>query len=590
MKHSEDSRGEQSVAATDSDLDRCGYTHDVSRFDDVDGTEWQCPRSAYDEQAYCRFHLPADSSTDVRIDGETFLYAIQSATGGRAARREYMRFFGAQFDDLDLEHVIIDGQDNYPLDLRDVHVEGDLILTKAVVEPPLWLHGASIDGELRCERTRFAEHVSFREITCAGAVACDRATFAHNLDVDDAVFRSDASFYAIAVEFVSFVGTTVRGEFDFHQTTVRDNAHVHDMHVTGPVNFNKIDASARFWCFNNVFEDDVEMEKAVVGGPAFFDYTEFRGSVNYWNTTFEGRVRWKETVFDGEVDATDLTTESTAKCLRPVVGGDVDFSRLTATRGLWITAPTGPDGDREIVFEQATIEEGKLEKSVDGRLEYDLTEATIGDVRVNPEPSTGFQGYHFERTRFEGFDFTAYHDVLDRRNWNLLAPDGSEDLATSGVEETYLKAKNGAKIVGDATAAAEFFRKEMIHRRRNHAARTRHADESWSYRAKAAGRWFASALLDVTTGYGERPWRVIACSAGCIGLFTVVYMTVMATPPYDTSLGYLVFSIESFIALVLGGAVPVQTPLIRFIAQIEGFMGAFFIALFVFTLTRSIQR
>jgi hypothetical protein len=52
----------------------------------------------------------------------------------------------------------------------------------------------------------------------------------------------------------------------------------------------------------------------------------------------------------------------------------------------------------------------------------------------------------------------------------------------------------------------------------------------------------------------------------------------------------VILSLESFVGLVLGGAEPIGNPWVRLLASIEGFMGAFFIALFVFALTRSIHR
>lgn len=61
-------------------------------------------------------------------------------------------------------------------------------------------------------------------------------------------------------------------------------------------------------------------------------------------------------------------------------------------------------------------------------------------------------------------------------------------------------------------------------------------------------------------------------------------------PLYGDAIGYLVLSLQSFVTLVLGGAEDVGGPWIRLLARVEGFVGAFLIALFVFTLTRSIHR
>lgn len=49
-------------------------------------------------------------------------------------------------------------------------------------------------------------------------------------------------------------------------------------------------------------------------------------------------------------------------------------------------------------------------------------------------------------------------------------------------------------------------------------------------------------------------------------------------------------SVQSFVALVLGGAARTETPAVRLLAHFEGFLGAFFHAPFVFRLPRFVQR
>ncbi|WP_202614469.1 ion channel [Halostella litorea] len=52
----------------------------------------------------------------------------------------------------------------------------------------------------------------------------------------------------------------------------------------------------------------------------------------------------------------------------------------------------------------------------------------------------------------------------------------------------------------------------------------------------------------------------------------------------------LVFSIQSFVTLIFGDIPGGTTLLTRLLSSAQGFLGAFFIALFVFTLTRRIHR
>jgi hypothetical protein len=88
---------------------------------------------------------------------------------------------------------------------------------------------------------------------------------------------------------------------------------------------------------------------------------------------------------------------------------------------------------------------------------------------------------------------------------------------------------------------------------------------------------------------GERPFRPVLFSLSIIALFAGVYAWLDAPITYAEPFGYLTFSIEGFVSLVLGLPV-VSGPALGFVVALEGFVGGFIIALFVFTLTRSISR
>lgn len=167
---------------------------------------------------------------------------------------------------------------------------------------------------------------------------------------------------------------------------------------------------------------------------------------------------------------------------------------------------------------------------------------------------------------------------------DLLAEPDAYEPQLSTLESTYLRARNGADQAGDTTAVGEFYIQELRQRRGQHWRRI------WTGGGVGAAWDFVSnGLFDLTAGYGERPRNVFAIAVALVGLFTGVFALAMNDPPYGWTAGYLILSLESFVTLVLGGADSVPST-IRLIAQIEGFLGAFLIALFVFTLTRSIDR
>ena len=132
----------------------------------------------------------------------------------------------------------------------------------------------------------------------------------------------------------------------------------------------------------------------------------------------------------------------------------------------------------------------------------------------------------------------------------------------------------------------------MACRRRLHLAGAVERDRRRRDRFGSLYRWAANATLEAVAGYGERPSRVVGTSVSTIGCFSLLFaLTWPGSPPYGSAGGYLVLSIESFVTLVLGGAAEVRSPWwLRLLAEIEGFLGVFLVALFVFALTRSIHR
>jgi hypothetical protein len=79
-----------------------------------------------------------------------------------------------------------------------------------------------------------------------------------------------------------------------------------------------------------------------------------------------------------------------------------------------------------------------------------------------------------------------------------------------------------------------------------------------------------------------------------VNVFTAVYMYLFQISGAKLTGGiasYFALSIGAFVTLIINIDIPdISPPIIQFIAAFEGFLGAFMIALFVFTLTRSLNR
>ena len=282
---------------------------------------------------------------------------------------------------------------------------------------------------------------------------------------------------------------------------------------------------------------------------------------------------------------------------------------------------------RWLDFTNCDIHAGLLKQPADGHVKYDFTEATMGNIELHAESGNRFEFCRFENTTFERFDFGRHRMLLHRSDWTIhtVGDDASAERGLFGLleraagklrwlkdsltsaeptelrdhvvnETTYLKAKNGANRMGDNKAAAEFFIKEMGFRRRRHAETAlngRGTDEGGPLtRIRAAGAWVANVGLSATTGYGEKPHRVLLSAGVIIAVFAVFYGTV-PSDHYVSDVGVaeaLLLSFQSCGTFIRGEAPADNSFLLRVTSTFEGLIGAFLVALSVFALTRSVHR
>lgn len=562
--------------AIDESAARCSYTLQPSRWneerdaeclltaDDLDDEGvWRCPHQSREDRRYCPFHQPPEETDDDAV-AEAFRRAVAGERATTGSPNAAKQFIGATFGDLSLEYAILDGGDRRPIDLRHVRVAGDLIWRAAQIRNPLRAAGMVVEGEAECRNAAFEDAVSFAEASFGGDAAFSRATFEGEAGFGDATFGATAAF---------------------RQTTFRDDASFNEATFVDNVKFTTAS-----------FEGDAHFRAATFGGYGWFDGATFGDDAQFSSgTTFKGKA-W----FDG------ATFESEARFRNTTFGSVARFEGAT-----FVDAGFRPTGEgsavRRINLRESSVDTGSLDQG-DAPTVYDLTAATVGDVDVNASTNP-FEHVEISEATFEGFDFSRrqYRDALEATGWRLhttvegasepgesFFPDDPEAALSrySEREITYLKAKNGANRVGYDKAAAEFFRRQMINRRRTYWCQALDTGSDGPQRLKAAGQWLANLLFGTTAGHGERPSRVIGTSVAVVLAFTALYAVLWSGDlPYGHPAGFLLLSIESFVTLVLGGAAEIRDPWwLRLLAEIEGFVGVFLVALFVFALTRSIER
>jgi uncharacterized protein YjbI with pentapeptide repeats len=585
----------------------------------------ECPHDPFGTTDFCLFHLPSERRRAEGVSPEAVASELVDRTADDGPTAE--RFVGAEFRRLGLDGARIGGDDGRRIDLRLAVVEEECSLANATIDATVDLTGATL-ADVDFGGSTLTGDATFDAVRFSGSAAFDGCEFRGRARYPNAVFDG-ASFEDVTFdERADFEGATFDGEARFARATFEQRGYFKSARFEA-VTFKRASfhekASFKRARFRGPatfprtrFVEKASFKFARFGDLSVFEVARFGSEAFFWDATFEGRAWFTGAEFehDGDFSAAgfyaggdeepvayfndvtfgrNLLFESVATR----AGGVVSFARTTLTRGR-ISQPTASD-----------------DRPGDGPTYYDLTESVLGDVGLAPvsDPDL-FSYFYFYETDFDGFDFGDHRQVLNE-GWAIhtfAGEPGSLAGTTAGyddyrvgpggegrerghgasidvLENTYLKAKNGANEVGDATAASEFFLREMRYRRRGHLRNARDAGRPVSDRVVSFGRWVSSWFYNASSGYGERPMRPILFSLGLVVLFAATYSVLgIGVAGVGTPVSYLAFSFQVFVTLILGGPPEIPSPAVRLLTSFEAFVGAFFIALFVFALTRSIHR
>jgi len=404
-----------------------------------------------------------------------------------------------------------------------------------------------------------------------------------------------------------FSRVVFRGNSDFSNAEFTEFSSFHGAGFGGNSVFLNVDFG-RFSYFNQVeFRGDSDFTRAEFGGDSFFAGTVFGGDSIFSNAEFRGGSFFIGAGFGGCSDFRDVEFRGESSFSMAVFNKKVSFARSTLNYVYF-----GGTVARVIDLKETNIHEGRIQQPKDSSTFYDFTGATVGDVDIKKKDCYHdlFDHFRFYRTDFDGFDFTDYKDELGSNSqiheFKYTPEDKSEGKGDQPdeLEATYLKAKDGAKKVGDHELASEFFIKEMQYRRERYKDELEEEDLDWKHRAKLEFDRRVNWLYEMTSGYGEKPIRVILTSISVVVLFTFLYpfwgirqtgdgttqtLSYTLNPVELTSViaESFYFSSVTFTTLGYGDLQPVGFS--HILAMVESAAGALLIALLIFVFGRSVK-
>jgi uncharacterized protein YjbI with pentapeptide repeats len=487
--------------------------------------------------------------------------------------------------------------------------------------------------------TVFEDDVDFEGAVFSGDLNFDDAVFHELADFDEGRFEEDASFkrteYHDTADFrgVEFAGgaNVLEDDADFEGSTFRGPARFgeaefahcdfHDAVFEDEAGFQEV-----------AFDEDVDFSGVRFGALADFDEARFYADGDFGGATFEAAAEFRGVEFVGEA----RHMEDNARFEGVTFSGPVDFDDAVFTAANFLDVTLGATADfQNAVFRDridmaaasvgettyvnmtdADLEAGSIAQPADHWVRYDLTRARLGEVSLSRvETGAGgsqelFDYFRFLETDFDGFDFSAHRDYLERNDWVLhvfeeAGADYEFELAATPAttETTYLYAYNNSKSMGDNDAAIEFAIHQARFRRRKNVRYVRDSNLSTGYRLGKLGDVVGNSLWYATCGYGYRLWRILAVSVFVIVTWAALYAMPFTKLTNEASLDsvgalfsgeglvavsqYLYYSLITFTTVGYGDINPANAAA-RTLAAAEGILGVLLAALVVFVLGRRV--
>ncbi|WP_191967178.1 MULTISPECIES: pentapeptide repeat-containing protein [Haloferax] len=572
-----------------------------------------CPRESKAD-GLCELHHPSDTQTR-----EMF-------SGLEKQDPDHRVFTGVSIPHLNFASKIVSGPTNQPihfcfakfgrlnlskskihpqLDFRFCQVEDTFITTGADLSGRLLLSHGHVHGYTNLDHTNFQGGVNFRNTKFTGKVSanyfssirgfeCVNATFSSEISIRDCEFNNGATFQDSDFNGVAtFEYCTFDGGARFKRVTFDKKAIFSGTTLNRGGTFEGADFNSELEFKYSTFAEGGRLSNITVANQCTFKGTRWMRGGTFANSHFGCKAEFNDVIFDQTVNFTDTEFKS-AYFKR---AGFKRISRFNNTNFHDVTFKGASFSDARFIntiaeevidCSDTTLQAGRFTDSSSCSVYYNFSEATLGDVKLGFE-SSPFTHCKFSQTRFNGFQFSINEHISALRDtWELHDTSGSpfsEDCYET-VENTYLKAKNGALNLGENKPASEFFRQEMKFRRKSHFKGI--FSSRGVNRLRAFSRWVMNWGYNISCGYGERPLWTVSLSGVTILFFAMFFKLVGVRMP--THRDYLLVSVQSFVAFIIGDLPTSDKALLRPIASAEALLGAFAIGLFIFALTRSISR
>lgn len=511
---------------------------------------------------------------------------------------------------------------------------GDLRLAGATLEDDLLFLDATLSGGITAyQLTSHGDTVNIVRSSIPGGVNIENASFSGDFVIARSDIRiqkppqweSDDSPGSV----IQATGTTIKGELLLESDIIHGDVDISEATIDGQLRVADAEDS-----HSTIIDGNLYLKNSIIEQQLILTSTHLHEGVVATDIRIGSKTIFK-TVTGEKLNFGDGFFKWNVK-LKDVYVRDADFSGTTLQNEF--TTINTVVSQAPLNLQNARIHSAELNQGYTS-VEIDCTEATIEELTVNGfDEATIWDDIKIEKTRFDGFDFTGFTESLHKVKYRIhhnrdsrpahrrfvsfyyklvdrLCDSfsfGNTPILTRNLNEihgfrkghlereiTYRRAKDSADSTSDNTAASGFYRLEKKHRRRR---RFWEIIGKGDRKLRNTANYGSNFLLGIVAGHGERISRVGYSAGFFLLFFTVMYVIAGASSPaaemtsrqslspiLQPAIDYFFLSIASFVNIP--GTIPETAPQpIRFISYIERFIGAAYIPLFVFTLTRSLHR
>jgi len=447
--------------------------------------------------------------------------------------------------------------------------KGDPKFIKAVFEGFAFFNEAIFEKLAYFVKTTFESFAHFTGVTFQKGASFEKATFEDLFNFEGVFFEGGADFVeatfkkytvfekATFKEIVHFTKATFEDHFNFEKATFKKNVLFKETTFKEWTDFEGV-FFERGANFNNaIFEQSAIFEGANLTGGIDFIGTTFEGGANFNNAIFSVGM-FEGAIFKGCASFKEATFTEDAYFFGVTFEGDVDLRMKSLAKGVDLREIRVLSGSKLslrvnnnigiISFKRACLESAYLDIELEKSILIDFTDTLLKNTKI-----------------------------IKRQIEDHILQEKKKEFSTA--QEIYLLLKNNFQSIG------------------------RYEDENWAFKRekdmerkcnchfKTLHRWIWSCFLNGIFGYGIQPFKVIMSAILIITLFAFFFMTsgisnvgieqITSNNFFDC----IYFSTITFTTLGYGDFRPLEG-LGRILAGSEAFIGAFMMALFVYTFAR----